>query len=41
MHLIPHLVVASFSEAWIEIYTVDDLTNNDPVASFSEAWIEI
>ena len=35
------LVVASFAEAWIEIYRYEDTTPTYAVASFAEAWIEI
>ena len=38
---IPHIHVASFSEAWIEIFPLYLLRMGKRVASFSEAWIEI
>ena len=34
-------MVASFAEAWIEIYFFLRLQNRPLVASFAEAWIEI
>ena len=33
--------VASFAEAWIEIYNLIKSVNFNIVASFAEAWIEI
>ena len=36
-----YVAVASFSEAWIEIYREKNNEDLLMVASFSEAWIEI
>ena len=36
-----YIFVASFAEAWIEIFIFSSLSNVTPVASFAEAWIEI
>ena len=36
-----YVAVASFSEAWIEIFVSDNVLSPNIVASFSEAWIEI
>ena len=36
-----YVAVASFSEAWIEIYEPYTGGIPSPVASFSEAWIEM
>ena len=36
-----YVAVASFSEAWIEIFAIFYLKCPNSVASFSEAWIEI
>ena len=38
---IQNLFVASFAEAWIEIYRSGTLLCINVVASFAEAWIEI
>ena len=36
-----YVAVASFAEAWIEIFVVNDRFYMYTVASFAEAWIEI
>ena len=36
-----YVAVASFAEAWIEIYAVSLIARVTNVASFAEAWIEI
>ena len=36
-----YVAVASFAEAWIEIYSKRDCRYRPTVASFAEAWIEI
>ena len=36
-----YVAVASFAEAWIEIYCEDEDLRTRNVASFAEAWIEI
>ena len=36
-----YVAVASFSEAWIEIFEYDASLQHVDVASFAEAWIEI
>ena len=41
LNLILKLLVASFSEAWIEISYIMDWDYEKYVASFSEAWIEM
>ena len=35
------VMVASFAEAWIEIWSIENSKSNIKVASFAEAWIEI
>ena len=36
-----YVAVASFAEAWIEIFCADQEGKEGEVASFAEAWIEI
>jgi len=36
-----YVAVASFAEAWIEIFEYDASLQHVDVASFAEAWIEI